>query len=63
MSKLPVIAIGGGGIPVIRLPDGTLEGRDAVIDKDHASSLLATQLAAARKYENTKRVKLNFRAS
>ncbi len=41
-----VIAIGGGGIPVTRLSDGTLEGRDAVIDKDHASSLLATQLKA-----------------
>ena len=41
-----VVAIGGGGIPVVRLSDGTLEGRDAVIDKDHASSLLASQLAA-----------------
>ncbi len=41
-----VVATGGGGIPVIRLDDGTLEGRDAVIDKDHASSLLATHLKA-----------------
>ncbi len=41
-----VVAIGGGGIPVICLSDGTLEGRDAVIDKDHASSLLATHLNA-----------------
>ena len=41
-----VIAIGGGGIPVVRLDDGTLEGRDAVIDKDHASSLLAARLNA-----------------
>ncbi len=41
-----VVAVGGGGIPVTRLNDGTLEGRDAVIDKDHASSLLATQLKA-----------------
>jgi carbamate kinase len=46
MPKLLVIAIGGGGIPVTRLSDGTLEGRDAVIDKDHASSLLASQLKA-----------------
>ena len=41
-----VIANGGGGIPVVRLSNGTLEGRDAVIDKDHASSLLATRLKA-----------------
>ncbi|MGD8492640.1 MAG: carbamate kinase [Desulfobacterales bacterium] len=41
-----VIAIGGGGIPVIRLSDGSLESRDAVIDKDFASSLLATRLKA-----------------
>ncbi len=41
-----VIAIGGGGIPVVRLDDGTFEGRDAVVDKDYASSLLATRLNA-----------------
>jgi len=36
-----VVAAGGGGIPVIRKEDGTLEGIEAVIDKDRASSLLA----------------------
>ena len=41
-----VIAAGGGGIAVTRLNNETLQGRDAVIDKDHASSLLATQLKA-----------------
>ena len=41
-----VVAIGGGGIAVTRLDDGTLEGRDAVIDKDNASCLLATRLKA-----------------
>ena len=41
-----VIAVGGGGIPVVRESDGTLEGRDAVVDKDFASSLLATKLSA-----------------
>jgi len=41
-----VIAVGGGGIPVIRLEDGTLKGVEAVIDKDYASSLLAVGLQA-----------------
>lgn len=38
-----VVTVGGGGIPVVRTDHG-LEGVDAVIDKDLASSLLATQL-------------------
>ena len=41
-----VIAAGGGGIPVVRQPDGTYRGIDAVIDKDFASSLLASELEA-----------------
>jgi len=41
-----VIAVGGGGIPVKRNPDGTLSGVDAVIDKDRASSLLASLIDA-----------------
>lgn len=39
-----VIALGGGGIPVVRLADGAIVGSEAVIDKDRASALLATEL-------------------
>jgi carbamate kinase len=38
-----VIAGGGGGIPVIRTPEG-LRGVEAVIDKDHTAALLAKKL-------------------
>lgn len=41
-----VITAGGGGIPVIELPDGTFEGVAAVIDKDFAAELLAEQVNA-----------------
>jgi len=42
-SGYHVVTVGGGGIPVVRTHHG-LEGVDAVIDKDLASSLLANQL-------------------
>lgn len=41
-----VIAAGGGGIPVVRGRDGQWRGIDAVIDKDFASSRLASDLNA-----------------
>ncbi|HEY3356367.1 MAG TPA: carbamate kinase [Polyangia bacterium] len=45
-ANIVVVAVGGGGIPVIERADGTLMGADAVIDKDLATSLLAQQLEA-----------------
>lgn len=41
-----VIAVGGGGIPVVADAEGILRGVAAVIDKDLASSLLATMIGA-----------------
>jgi carbamate kinase len=41
-----VIAVGGGGIPVIEEANGDYIGTAAVIDKDYASSLLAQQINA-----------------
>ncbi len=41
-----VITVGGGGIPVVADANGELNGVAAVIDKDYASSLLATVIGA-----------------
>ena len=41
-----VIAVGGGGIPVFKVAQNKLQGIDAVIDKDLASALLASQINA-----------------
>ncbi len=41
-----VIAAGGGGIPVIQMPDGRLRGVEAVIDKDLAAQRLAVEVRA-----------------
>lgn len=45
-----VVTVGGGGIPVYFTESEKLEGIDAVIDKDLASSLLATQIGAEEFY-------------
>lgn len=57
-----VIAAGGGGVPVARGADGTLRGVEAVIDKDLASSKLASAIGAEILYiwTDIDRVYLNF---
>ena len=45
-SGVVVVAVGGGGIPVIEREDGSITGCEAVIDKDLATSLLARELKA-----------------
>lgn len=45
-SGFIVIAVGGGGIPVVKDEKGDIKGVEAVIDKDRASSLLANQINA-----------------
>jgi carbamate kinase len=57
-----VIAVGGGGIPVYREPDGWLEGVDAVIDKDRASAILARDIGAQDLFilTETEFVSLNY---
>ena len=41
-----VVCAGGGGIPVLREPGGTLRGVEAVVDKDLTAALLARQTGA-----------------
>jgi carbamate kinase len=41
-----VITVGGGGIPVVDAGEGEYRGTAAVIDKDFASSLLASEIKA-----------------
>ncbi|MBI5216611.1 MAG: carbamate kinase [Ignavibacteriae bacterium] len=57
-----VIACGGGGIPVIS-EDGQITGKEAVIDKDRASALLASLLKLKRFLISTEveQVYLNFK--
>jgi carbamate kinase len=56
-----VIGVGGGGIPVVE-EHGELRGVEAVIDKDHASRLLANRIGAELFVMSTdvEQVALNF---
>lgn len=57
-----VIAVGGGGIPAFYVKPNKLQGIDAVIDKDLASSLLASQIRADKFFilTDVPKVYLNF---
>ncbi|MEE2745940.1 MAG: carbamate kinase [Pseudomonadota bacterium] len=57
-----VIACGGGGIPVVRNQKNYLEGIEAVIDKDLASGMLASEIGAELFIISTdvEQVSLNF---
>jgi carbamate kinase len=57
-----VIGVGGGGIPVVEDKNGALTGVEAVIDKDFASALLATEIGADLLVISTavEKVALNF---
>jgi len=61
-AGVATIAVGGGGIPVIENEAGKLEGIAAVIDKDLASALLASQVNADLLLISTavEQVALNF---
>lgn len=61
-SGFTVIAVGGGGIPVIEKENGNLRGVEAVIDKDFASGLLANLISADLLLITTavEKVALNF---
>ena len=61
-AGVATIAVGGGGIPVIENEKGNLEGIAAVIDKDLASALLASQVDADLLLISTavEKVALNF---
>jgi carbamate kinase len=57
-----VIAVGGGGVPVYLDQNKYLQGIEAVIDKDSASALLATEIGAESFYilTDVPKVYINF---
>ena len=61
-AGMVAITVGGGGIPVVDDGTGNLKGVAAVIDKDYASSLLATRIQADLFLISTtvEKVALNF---
>ncbi|MFN2187474.1 MAG: carbamate kinase, partial [Candidatus Promineifilaceae bacterium] len=61
-AGIVVVTVGGGGIPVVADDEGALKGVAAVIDKDFASGLLATNIGANLFIISTavEKVALNF---
>jgi carbamate kinase len=61
-AGISVVAVGGGGIPVSRRDDDSLEGVEAVIDKDFGSALMANLINADLFVISTavEKVALNF---
>jgi len=57
-----VIAAGGGGVPVVAGPAGTLRGVEAVVDKDYTAALLARLVGAGDLLilTDVERVALNY---
>jgi carbamate kinase len=45
-QKVIVVCAGGGGVPVVRDPNGRLRGVEAVVDKDRTSAILAVSVKA-----------------
>jgi carbamate kinase len=48
-----VVCCGGGGIPVVRNADASIDGMEAVIDKDRVSALLGVRIGAKRLFLTT----------
>lgn len=61
-AGIVVVAVGGGGIPVVKEANGDIRGVEAVIDKDFGSSLLANMIGADLFVISTavEKVALNF---
>ncbi|MBA7473474.1 Carbamate kinase 2 [subsurface metagenome] len=62
LAGVVVIAAGGGGVPVVAGPQGTLRGVEAVVDKDYTAALLARLVGAGDLLilTDVERVALNY---
>ncbi len=58
-AKVVTICAGGGGIPVVRDPSGTLQGVEAVIDKDRAPDCSPQTLLPTHSHADGRRCRLS----